>query len=543
MRCTCKLVSPARLPTSSLPALIAVFLLVALAGCPAAPTAGPAPAAKAPVTPAPSSAAEAVATTTTTLAPVGPVDEPPPALTAPEPFAGWPKPAVAIFLTGQQLGYIEPCGCTGLENQKGGLARRHTLLRQLRDERGWPVVALDVGSQVRRYGRQQEIKFQQTAGALRTLGYTGVVLGASDLRLPVGELFSGTNPDDKASIFTAANVALLGREFQPPYQVIESGGKKIGIVGVLGDSFEAKLTGGELIHQPALDGLKDSCRDLKAQNCEFHVLLAHATLEEAQKIAQEIPLFDLVVCSDGGGLPSSELEPIEGAKARLVKVSHKAMHVGVVGLFDERDSPLRYSVVTLDAKLKDSPEMLKLLADYQEQLKSEGLAGLGLKPLTHPSGNKFVGSETCGECHQKAWDKWSTTPHAHATDSLVRPPNTRADIPRQYDPECLSCHATGWDPQKYTPFESGYLSLTQTPKLQHNGCENCHGPGSAHVAAENGEGTDEQRDKLRQSMRLLIAGGAAENKCRECHDEDNSPDFTHKGFAEYWKEVEHRGKD
>lgn len=108
MRCTCKLVSPARLPTNSLPALIAAFLLVALAGCPAAPTAGPAPAAKAPVTPAPSSAAEAVATTTTTAAPESPVDEPAPVLTAPEPFAGWPKPAVAIFLTGQQLGYIEP---------------------------------------------------------------------------------------------------------------------------------------------------------------------------------------------------------------------------------------------------------------------------------------------------------------------------------------------------------------------------------------------------------------------------------------------------
>jgi hypothetical protein len=472
-------------------------------------------------------------------------------LAKPEPFAGWPKPAVAIVLTGQQLGYIEPCGCTGLENQKGGLARRHTLLRLLRDERGWPVVALDVGSQVRRYGRQQEIKFQHTASALRTLGYAGVVLGASDLKLPVGELFSGTNPDDKPSIFTAANVALLSREFQPPYQVIEAGGNKIGVVGVLGDSFEEKLAGDELLHQPALDGLKESCRDLKAQNCDYHVLLAHATLQEAQNIAREIPLFDLVVCSGGGVLPSNELEPIEGTKSKLVRVSHKAMHAGVVGLFDDgargnalRGVPsVRYTVVTLDAQFKDSPEMLRLLADYQEQLKSEGLAGLGLKPQPHPSGNQFVGSETCGECHTKAMAKWSTTPHAHATDSLVRPPNTRADIPRQFDPECLSCHVTGWDPQKYTPFETGYLSLTETPKLQHNGCENCHGPGSAHVAAENGEGTDQQRTKLRESMRLLIAGGAAENKCRECHDEDNSPDFSHKGFAEYWKEVEHRGKD
>src|SRR5687767_14908328 len=40
----------------------------------------------------------------------------------------WPKPKAALFLTGRQNGYLEPCGCTGLANQKGGLARRHTLL-------------------------------------------------------------------------------------------------------------------------------------------------------------------------------------------------------------------------------------------------------------------------------------------------------------------------------------------------------------------------------------------------------------------------------
>jgi len=466
-----------------------------------------------------------------------------PKLQPPPPFTGWAKPAVALFITGQQLGYIEPCGCTGLENQKGGLARRHTLLRQLRDDRGWPVVALDVGSQVRRYGRQQELKFQHTASALRTLGYSSVVLGASDLKLPVGELFSGTNPDDKPSIFTAANVALLGREFQPPFQVIESGGKKIGMVGVLGDSFEQKLTGDELQHQPALDGLKNSCRELKAQNCDYHVLLAHATPDEARSIAIEIPLFDLVVCAGGSSLPSNEMEAIEGSKSKFVNVSHKAMHAGVVGLFDDRSTPIRYAVVPLDAQLKDSPEMLELLANYQAQLKSEGLEGLGLKPQPLPSGNQFVGSETCGECHTKAMAVWSKTTHAHATDSLVHPPNSRGKIARHYDPECLSCHVTGWDPQKFIPLASGYLSLTATPKLQHNGCENCHGPGSAHVAAENGDGTDSQRSKLRASMRLPVAGGAAENKCRECHDEDNSPDFGHKGFAEYWKKVEHYGKD
>src|SRR6476646_10950936 len=67
----------------------------------------------------------------------------------PETIADWPKPAVALVITGQQLGYIEPCGCSGLENQKGGLARRQTFLKQLTDEKGWTVVPLDVGSQVK----------------------------------------------------------------------------------------------------------------------------------------------------------------------------------------------------------------------------------------------------------------------------------------------------------------------------------------------------------------------------------------------------------
>jgi hypothetical protein len=222
------------------------------------------------------------------------------------------------------------------------------------------------------------------------------------------------------------------------------------------------------------------------------------------------------------------------------------MHVAVIGLFEEGGSlAVRYQSVPLDATYRDSPEMLQLLRDYQEQLKSEGLAGLGLKPQPHPSGRKFVGSQTCGECHTKAYAIWSKTPHAHATESLVHPPNSRGDIPRHFDPECLSCHVTGWEPQKFYPFDSGYLSLEETPALQHNGCENCHGPGSAHVAAENGEGNPSAAvlGKLRDAMKLPIQGNVAEHKCQECHDEDNSPDFSHRGFAEYWKEVEHRGKD
>src|SRR5215469_12482967 len=81
-------------------------------------------------------------------------------------FKDWKKPKLALVFTGEQLGYIEPCGCAGLENQKGGLRRRDTFLKQLRDK-GWPVVAFDNGGLIRRFNRQQEIKFTKTVEGLK----------------------------------------------------------------------------------------------------------------------------------------------------------------------------------------------------------------------------------------------------------------------------------------------------------------------------------------------------------------------------------------
>lgn len=467
--------------------------------------------------------------------------------TAKAAFADWPKPALAIVVTGQLMGYIEPCGCTGLENQKGGLARRHTLIRQLSEERGWNVVPLDVGGQVKRFGKQQEIKFANVVQGLRTMGYRAMTLGEGDLRLTPGEVLASiAGNDGTVRDFVGANVAVLARDLEPRSLVIEAGGLRIGVTAVLGEKFEAHLRGDELVHQPPLVALKVALDELRSQKCDVYVLLAHAPLEEARKLAQEAPLFDFVIASGETNLPSQELEAVEGTKTKLMQVGLKAMSAGVVGVFSVETLSLRYESVPLDARFADSREMLKVLADYQDQLKELGLEGLGIKLQPHPSGRKFVGSEACGQCHTKAYETWQGTAHSHATDSLVTPPNSRGEIARHFDPECLSCHVTGWEPQQHYPFASGYLDLEKTPLMTHVGCENCHGPGSAHVAAENGTTalTADSITNLRESMRLTIAGGGAERKCIECHDLDNSPDFHKEGaFEKYWEKVKHTGKD
>ncbi|MFV1965879.1 MAG: multiheme c-type cytochrome [Pirellulaceae bacterium] len=460
-------------------------------------------------------------------------------------FKGWPQPAAVLFLTGQQQGYIEPCGCTGLTHQKGGLNRRHTLAQKLR-ERGWEVVPLDVGNQVRRFGRQAEIKFQMTVYGMKEIGYRAIGFGADDLRLSAMNLFAETAAmGDQSTPFVSANASIYDPTAIPPYQIIElADGKKIGVTAIVGADWQSKITSRDIGLQDPVEVLTQLEPELRRQTCRMWILLAHASIEESRRLAEKFPVFKVVVSAGGVGDPRYQPVRIPGTDTLLVQVGVKGMYVGVLGWFDDPGIPFRYQRVPLDARFEDSAEMLQLLASYQEQLKTLGFEQLGLRPLPHPSGKTFVGSDTCGDCHTVAYEIWESTPHAHALDSLVNP-GERSEVPRHFDPECLSCHVTGWDPQNYFPYTSGYWGLEETPRMHNVGCENCHGPGAEHVAAENGDTdlTDEEIDTLRAGMRLTLEQARKEH-CMECHDLDNSPDFHDEGaFEEYWEQIVHEGMD
>jgi hypothetical protein len=228
----------------------------------------------------------------------------------------------------------------------------------------------------------------------------------------------------------------------------------------------------------------------------------------------------------------------------LMQAGHKGMYATVLAFFDNSDPKLRnrYQRVPLDSRFPDSPEMQEQLVAYQGELQTMGLEGLGLKPVAHPEG-AFAGSDACASCHAAAWEKFEQTPHYHATDTLVK-----LDPARHFDPECLSCHVTGWNPQEYFPYATGFLGLEVTPLMVQNGCENCHGPGLAHVKAESGdvEATDAEKESLRAALRMKIVPtegnkdgqefGAVVQNCMQCHDLDNSPDFD---FQTYWPQVAH----
>ena len=452
-------------------------------------------------------------------------------------FTAWPKPELLIVITGQLDGYIEPCGCTGKENQKGGLSRRQNFLRAI-TAAGWPLLAVDLGNQVKRFGRQTEVKFQSIADGLRQMGYAGVGFGPGDLRLPAEELVAAVAPvGDQPTPFISANVGLLGLDanITPRFRVVDVGGMKIGITSVLGDAEAAQTRNDAIEIVPATKALTAVAADMTKAGCSHQILLSWASPEETKKLADAFPQFDIVVTAGGADEPPAQL-PVLPTKARLVELGHKGMFAVAIGLSAGTAAP-RSQRVPLDARWGESPDMIKLLAAYQSQLESLGLAGLGIAPLRHPSGRRFAGSAACADCHQEAYDVWKDSAHAKALTTLEEQKPRRDG-----DPECLSCHVVGWAPQRFEPFEGGFAGMSTTPHLAHQGCENCHGPAAAHAAVERGDvrATTTERDKLRAELAMTLdtpeGKTKAVNNCLECHDLDNSPQFD---FDEYWPAVAH----
>jgi len=463
-------------------------------------------------------------------------------------FENWADPEFCLFVGGRLHGYIEPCGCTGLSTQKGGLMRRDAVRRQL-IEKGWNLVCVDSGNQIRRFGAQPFVKLQTIWQSLtNVLKFDAIAFGPDDLKTSGTDLLQamGSAMVDENPRFVGANVQWIDTDgLAVDHRIVKVGKRKVGITAVLGNEFKGKYAEDTFKILDTDEALAKVWPKMKAQRCDVNVIVVWATdTEECIRIAKKFPHFDVLISTAGGGEPTQLPEQIKVGNhvTSMIQTGTKGMYVGVVGFFPvEAGLQLRYQRVPLDGRFEDSEEMKVVFKKYQEELEIYGLDGLGIKPVDLGNKRKYVGSLACKECHPDAYDVWKNGidgkggPHFKATKDLTDP-SERVWVKRHHDPECLSCHVTGWNPQDYYPYKTGYLKL-EDELLHGNGCENCHGPGSVHIDAENG--VIPAKDEYLEDMRLTLEE-AKETQCFTCHDIDNSPDFK---FDEYWEKIKHYEDD
>lgn len=455
--------------------------------------------------------------------PVSSANNPPVTVPKPALFSDWPqqKPALVVVLSGQEFGYIQKCGCSS--PQLGGLERRYNFIEQLR-QRGWPVIAVDVGDIAYQRGLREQalMKYALSMKALARMGYVAVGVGKHEFEMPLldtlAEYTLQQQPGAPPRVL-AAN--LLNRQENFPFDqntsmveefVIEGGrdGKpKVAIAGVVGASvieqvaFDPKQPnlGRNRAHQFEANAktLPRVLQQIAPHNPDVHLLLYQGSEREAIELAKVFPQFDIILClsreDEPPGLPTPVgLRPgTNQAKTLIISVGHKGRYVGVVGLFRTNNpaSPFdfRYQLVPLGEEYETKPgadadqPVLRLLQEYAQEIKDKQF--LARQPqVMHPTQIRFapqqvsyVGNDRCVGCHQSAAEVWDHSKHSHAYEALEN--IAKRPTLRNFDPECVVCHVVGFG------IQTGYTTAERTPHLKNVGCESCHGPGSLH--ADNAE--------------------------------------------------------
>ena len=449
---------------------------------------------------------------------------------------------LCIAFTGEENGYLEPCGCS--EKKIGGFCKRNTLVDLLRRDYE-NCVLLSLGDLPKNAGRQDEIKMEIILNALDLMGYAAHNIGEKDINMGL-ELLDYLSHTSNVNFISSNIVNIDTQDINvKPYVIKEIKLNetilKIGIFGILSpelvDNYSQRV-----VADPILS-LKFLISELN-EDTDFLILLSHAEMEESIRIAEFLPEFDLVISGHGidepelyvkkikdtyvipagekGKYLGSIIFPMEyGRDGRVVrsdkadktkkqKISAQLKKLEYYGLPDyyNLDAEIKepaIEITSLDEKYADSAVIKGLLRIYQQRLKDEELVKYVDKTYP-PSDTTFIGNVDCAICHNVIFKHWQDTRHASAYETLVK-------AGHENDPECLSCHTIG------LRYFTGFETIESTPGMKGVGCESCHGPGSKHKETQT------------EDYGMVDAEG-----CIVCHEEEHSPNFQ---FDDYWQKIAH----
>jgi hypothetical protein len=383
-----------------------------------------------------------------------------------------------IFLTGNELGALKPCGCSG--GQLGGLDRRPAILNTVNEHKR---LIIDTGSFVKSDGEQDLIKYNIIVEALQQLSYDLISLDDKDIEI-------GRNIGVLDTLKSAFNI--ISSHAVPDMNVPAKFTRKFSLKGrmvlLTVAAFDPESTPVEQIEK-----LFAPPSGVPALNI---LILSHINSDTLESIEKAAPFVDCVVC------PSESDEPAVISESDNRPL---AFSVGRFGRYicelnvtapDRLGQPLRlaFEALKVEESLPKEESLVRLYGDYQQIVKDRNL--LEKHPRFNlPDGLEYTGSKSCEPCHSYEYEKWESNPHAKAYSTLER-------VGSQFDPECVICHVVGMD------YESGFISLQENGQLAGVGCENCHGPGSKHILTAG-------ETKLTEPK----------STCLDCHTPEQSGDY------------------
>lgn len=403
---------------------------------------------------------------------------------------------LAVVVSCDTAGWIVPCGCSS--KQAGGLLRRATYVAGLRQSAD--VLLLDAGGApggVSPYDRAKFAAVLRGEAEMQTgahnIGAAEAALGVESLR----ELAESLRVP-----FVSSNVRdAQGQAFVGTHRLVTSGRQRVAVLGVLSPGFASR----ELQIDEPSEAVRKLLPTLKNQY-DLLVVLAYLPEDELQAFVGRVPEVDIVV----GGPTRQSIAPRQAGPTVWAAATNKGKFL----VHLEQQAP-RASwdgrIVELGPDIADDALQSQNLSRFRDELahadfRSNQTGFSPDLPVDVPADFRVAGTEACVKCHRDDCDNWRETRHARAWQTLVE---KRSEV----DPYCQHCHSTGYG------LPGGFVSLASAAERANVGCESCHGPSSAHASRPEARTSYDARDR-----------------CRTCHDHDNSPRFDYDSF---WAMIEH----
>lgn len=414
---------------------------------------------------------------------------------------GAPGGPLRVLFTGETLGELEPCNCSG--QMAGGLPLRAGYLAA----QTGPYWLFDVGCVGTGARAFEQVRLAAALRGMALMGYdavnvgqTELWLGAADLRetMKLGVPLVSLNVTDEA-----------GAPFAFSHRIVEKGGRRVLVTGLVDDDYRPGP--GLRVDDPrealgrALPGWMGGA--------EAIVVLADLPEPQVRDLAEQFPEIALILFRGRG----DSLAPERVNRTIIASVYGHARYIGDLSLSTGADGRRLAAgqAVLLDDYAQSSEAVTAATIGWYKQAvrgrrfdPAEDRPGSDAVHVVHPPpGNGYAGSGACQACHSTIHQRWSVGPHAHAMKSLAR-------AGYEWSPECVVCHVTG-----YGARQGGFVSVADTPAMAEVGCEACHGPALAHASDSTA------------SLRPVSA-----QTCLTCHEARRDPSFE---YESDWRKAGH----
>jgi len=290
----------------------------------------------------------------------------------------------------------------GADATKGGWARIATVLKREREKRSHPVLVLDagdflMGSLFHMLAREEAMELR----LMKEMGYDLVTFGNHEFDLkPKGlarilraaaakggmppivfsnAMFSKDSDRDDTlqQVFTQGMVK--------PYMVLEKGGMKIGVFGILGkDAAEKSPFASPLKFRDPVETSRDMVTVLREkEKVDLVICLSHSGLREAKSksedevLAQEVQGIDIIV---GGHSHTRQEKPLVVNSTLILQASAYGKCVGVLDLLWEKGKlkQKNYRLVDIDSSIPGDGVLQRKIDSFMETIDRDVLMGVNL---------------------------------------------------------------------------------------------------------------------------------------------------------------------